>query len=85
MKIDVKLVKYLENGEATVELNTGKVVDIFYDPNNDDSESEIDTLFVDDVTGTVGEWLDMDSSDIPPEAMKHLREAYNICCKEFEK
>ena len=85
MKIDVKLVEYLGNGEATVELNTGKVVDIFYDPYADDNDQSTDeTLYIDDITGTIGPWLDMDTSEIPPDAIKHLKKAYDICAKELE-
>ena len=84
MKIDVKPVKYLGNGEATVELNTGEVVGIFYDPNNDDDQSTDETLYIDDITGTIGQWLDMDTSEIPPETIKYLQKAYDICAKELE-
>lgn len=85
MKIDVKLVEYLGNGEATVELNTGEVVDIFYDPYTDDNDQSTDeTLYIDDITGTIGQWLDMDTSEIPPEAIKYLQKAYDICAKELE-
>ena len=85
MKIDVKLIKYLGEGEAAVELNTGKVVDIFYSPYADDSDQATDkALYIDDITGTIGQWLDMDTSDIPTEAIKHLQQVYNICAKELE-
>lgn len=85
MKIDVKLIEYLGEGEAAVELNTGKVVDIFYDPYTDDNDQATDkALYIDDITGTIGQWLDMDTSEIPPEVIKHLQKAYDICVKELE-
>lgn len=41
-------------------------------------------LYLDDVTGTLGEWLEMDTSEIPVEAINLLQGAYNICVKSFE-
>lgn len=38
-------------------------------------------LYLDDVTGTIGEWLEMDTSDIPMEAIKYLKLAYKLCAE----
>lgn len=77
MKIDVKPIEYLGNGEAVVELNTGQQVEIFYDP----SEKGSDWLPVEEVTGVIGEWLARDTSDVPNEAIKFLKKAYDLCAE----
>ncbi len=38
-----------------------------------------DPVMVEDVTGTLGEWFDRDTSDIPQEALALLQQAYRIC------
>lgn len=42
-------------------------------------EEDDGCVYIDDITGTVGAWLSADTSEIPPEALSHLREAYEIC------
>lgn len=39
---------------------------------------------VEDITGYIGEWLDKDYSDVPLEAVKHLKQAYEICVRSLE-
>lgn len=78
MKINVELIEYLGQGEAVVELNTGKQVDIFWNPYDEEA------LFLEDVTGTLGEWLEKDTSDIPSEAVKLIQKAYSLCAKALE-
>ena len=77
MKINVSLIEYLGQGEAVVELNTGQQVDIFWSPYDEE------LLFIEDVTGTIGEWLEKDTSDIPSEAVKLLHQAYRICAEKL--
>ncbi len=38
-----------------------------------------DNLYCEDVTGVIGQWLDMDYSNIPSKAMHHLYTAYEMC------
>lgn len=45
---------------------------------------EDDILYVEDVTGTLGEWFDMNTDEIPTEALKALQTAYSICVKALE-
>lgn len=51
-----------------------------------ESEDWVDSspLYCDDVTGVLGLWLELDTSDIPTEAIKHLQQAYTICAKALE-
>jgi len=51
------------------------------DDDGDDFGGFDDTLYVEDVTGIIGEWLDSDCSGIPDEALLHLQSAYEICAK----
>lgn len=46
-------------------------------------KSGMDILTREDVTGTIGQWLDMDSDDIPDKAMCHLEQAYKICAESL--
>lgn len=49
-----------------------------------DIESVYDEMvFVDEITGILGELFDKDLSDIPEQAIVHLNEAYNILVKEL--
>ena len=36
-------------------------------------------LYPEEVTGTLGQWFELDTSEIPAEAMKFLQMAYSIC------
>ena len=45
---------------------------------------EDDILYIEDVTGTLGEWFDMNTDEIPTEALKALQTAYSICVKALE-
>ena len=47
-------------------------------------EYKNDILYIEDVTGTLGEWFDMNTDEIPTEALKALQTAYSICVKELE-
>lgn len=49
------------------------------------AEIDYDFVSVDEITGTIGEWLDRDIDEIPPKAILLLQEAYDICAKEFER
>lgn len=49
-----------------------------------DTSDEQDVLYIEDITGTVGQWLAQDYSGIPEEAVDALRKAYDICAKELE-
>jgi len=42
-------------------------------------------LSVDDITGTIGEWFEYDTSDIPEEALMYLRKAYFICADALDR
>lgn len=43
-----------------------------------------DILFLDDITGTLGGWLDLEfDDDIPHDAIKHLFTAYKICADKL--
>lgn len=55
-----------------------KSVELDYDPHDN-------FVYVEDITGYIGELLDKDYSDIPPEAIKHLKQAYEICARSLEK
>lgn len=38
-----------------------------------------DCVYLDTVTGFLGQMLSMDTSDIPEDALDHLQQAYKIC------
>lgn len=78
MKVDVKPIKYVGNGEAVVELNTGQRVDIFVE------EADEYSVSLEDITGAIGSWLEQDTSDIPVEAVELLQKAYSLCAKLLE-
>ena len=49
-------------------------------------EMDMDTIYLDDITGTIGVWLDMEfDNEVPYEVVELLEKAYNIASKEFEK
>ena len=46
----------------------------------------MDTIYLDDITGTIGEWLDADfDNEVPQKVVDLLKRAYEIAVKEFEK
>lgn len=70
----------------------GATLAVWYDENNekvtlieDEEYAESGVVYLDDITGTIGEWLDGDLRDIPSEAVQYLQKAYEICANEFEK
>lgn len=48
-----------------------------------DPEAETDLVTNEDVTGCIGQWLDMNNDQIPQEALRHLEEAYKICADQL--
>ena len=44
-----------------------------------------DYLYLDDITGTIGEWFKMDISCVPAEVIEHLKLAYKLCAESLEK
>lgn len=46
----------------------------------------MDTVFLDDITGTIGEWMDNGfDEEVPRSAIDMLTNAYKICRGEYEK
>ncbi len=46
----------------------------------------METVYLTDITGTIGEWLDADfDSEVPNEVIELLKKAYEIAVKEFER
>lgn len=45
------------------------------------NEYELETLYLDDITGCLGEWFGWNTSDIPDEVMEKLHEAYELATK----
>ena len=44
------------------------------------------TVYLNDITGTIGEWLDADFDDeVPNEVVELLKKAYEIAAKEYER
>jgi hypothetical protein len=45
----------------------------------------MNTIYLDDIAGTIGEWLDADfDSEVPYEVITLLQRAYKIAVKELE-
>lgn len=45
----------------------------------------MDTTYLTDITGTIGEWLSTEfDNEVPREAIRLLNEAYNLCVKKLE-
>lgn len=44
-------------------------------------ENAIDHVCIEDIIKTIKKWLNADTSDIPPEAVKLLKATYDICVK----
>jgi hypothetical protein len=52
----------------------------------EDLTMSINTIYLDDITGTIGEWLDGYFDDeVPNEIVDLLIKAYNLAAKELEK
>lgn len=45
----------------------------------------MDIIYLDDITGTLGVWLDAETYGVPNEVLDLLEKAYEIAIKEFEK
>ena len=46
----------------------------------------METVYLTDITGTIGEWLDADfDSGVPNEVIELLKRVYEIAVKEFER
>lgn len=39
----------------------------------------VDTVYVEEITGTIGEWLDKEILDAPQEVVDLLQKAYCLC------
>lgn len=45
----------------------------------------MNTIYLDDITGTIGEWLDADfDSGVPKEVVELLKKAYELSVKEYD-
>ena len=46
----------------------------------------METIYLTDITGTIGEWLDAEFDDeIPNEVVKLLKKTYELSVKEYER
>lgn len=45
----------------------------------------MDTIYLDDIIGTLGIWLEADTYGVPNEVIKLLQEAYKIAVNELDK
>lgn len=46
----------------------------------------MEVIYLDDITGTIGEWLDAEFDDeIPNEVIGLLKKAYELSVKEYER
>lgn len=54
-----------------------------YEDDAGDAEDK-EPVHIDDVTGTIGSWLDNDMSEIPGIAKAMLAEAYKLCCDALD-
>lgn len=46
----------------------------------------METIYLTDITGTIGEWLDTEfDNEVPYEVVELLKKAYKIAAKELEK
>ena len=45
----------------------------------------METLYLDDITGCLGQWLDWNTDHIPNDIMEKLTEAYELATIEVEK
>lgn len=59
-------------------------ISVIAENHHPEEEKEDDgCVYIEDVTGTIGAWLSADTSDIPPEALSCLKEAYKICTDDL--
>jgi len=45
----------------------------------------MDTIYLDDITGTLGIWLEAETYEVPNEVIELLAKAYKIAVKEYER
>ena len=46
----------------------------------------MDIIYLTDITGTIGEWLDAEfDSEVPNEVVELLTKAYELSAKEYER
>ena len=45
----------------------------------------MDTIYLDDITGTLAIWLEAETCGVPNEVLDLLEKAYKIALKEYEK
>lgn len=45
----------------------------------------MDAVYLTDITGTIGEWLDEEFVEVPIEVIKLLTKAYELAVKELDK
>jgi hypothetical protein len=46
----------------------------------------MDIIYIDDITGTIGQWLDEGfDEEVPVEVIRLLQEVYRLSAKELEK
>lgn len=46
----------------------------------------METIYLTDITGTIGEWLDAEFDDeVPNEVIQLLKKAYELSAKEYER
>jgi hypothetical protein len=62
--------------------------DVFYDlllrvVDHYSYDEGMDVVYLEDVTGILGEMLSADTSDIPDDALAHLGAAYDICVENL--
>ena len=43
----------------------------------------MDVIYLTDITGTLGVWLEAETCDVPSEVIELLRKAYEIAVKEL--
>lgn len=43
----------------------------------------MDTIYLDDITGTLGIWLEAETYGVPNEVIELLEKAYKVAIKEF--
>jgi hypothetical protein len=46
----------------------------------------METTYLTDITGTIGEWLDLNfDNEVPSEVVELLKKAYELSIKEYER
>lgn len=50
----------------------------------EEQRQSVDTVYLTDITGTIGEWLDAEfDGEIPPDVVSLLRKAYELAVKNL--